>query len=416
MPAAARNTWDHRLHVAALIALAMMPFALVWLRTGAEICMAAACIFFLLHCLAAGDWAWLRSPLALLAAFTWAWLVLVVSPLAIDVAPSLQRAAGWGRYPLFFIAVTHWILRDLTQARLIALVNAALLAFILADTILQYAHGASLFGNLPKGERLSGPFSNVKVGIYTARMMFPVLGFLIWRGLARGARMQAVAGAGALLALCMMILLAGERTALLTSLLALALAAIVSAWAYPRARPALIGAALALALALGALWLTQPAVQRRAQMLHEHIAHFAESPYGQLTLVSSVLTRQYWLHGVGMHDFEEACNRLNDAEHVTDHCEMHPHNPYLEWLVETGVVGLACFVALVLLLLRQPLRLLRAHGDGFGPVMAAFGLGTLLVHFFPFMFGQSTVSNWPAMVLWLSLSLNAAFMAQGMRA
>ena len=54
--------------------------------------------------------------------------------------------------------------------------------------------------------------------------------------------------------------------------------------------------------------------------------------------------------GIGLNNFEEVC--LNDDSYKQYHtnfgCGSHPHNYYLQALVETGLPGLILFTALVL--------------------------------------------------------------------
>ena len=73
-------------------------------------------------------------------------------------------------------------------------------------------------------------------------------------------------------------------------------------------------------------------------------------------------------------------------------------------VVETGVIGLLLYVAMVGALIASAVRSFRAS-HGAAQLLPAFALGTVMVHFFPLMVTQSMFSNWPAIVLWYSLSV-----------
>lgn len=397
-----------RLHQIAAFFFLLLPFMLVVFRVGAEICMGVVGALFLARSFLERDWGWVRQPFTWLVAATWLWLVLAVSPFALSPPHSFSRALPWFRLPLLFIAATYWLLKDAPTARRTAKALVWLLLFIVADTLLQYATGRDIFGHTTDEDRLTGPFNNVKVGIYIAKIMFPVLGFLLWNALRKGRRRLAYRYIAFLLACAGIILLSGERTAFATTAIGLFIAVGAGMWVYRRFRLPLLGlTALAVALA-SLLVVTQPTVQRRAVMLVENIQHFEESPYGRVARASLALAPRYALHGVGMHNFERACQPLMQEEQLVDYCETHPHNPYMEWLVETGVPGLLLFVALVGWMVAQPVKLWR--GNRSARILAAFGLAVMVVHFFPLMSASSTASNWPAMLLWYSLSLTVGFL------
>ncbi|MBY0407538.1 MAG: hypothetical protein K2Q01_07585, partial [Rickettsiales bacterium] len=92
---------------------------------------------------------------------------------------------------------------------------------------------------------------------------------------------------------------------------------------------------------------------------------------------------------------------------AVNHCNLHPHNAYVEWFAELGAPGLLLFMALVAALCLRPWHALRRN-RGPGRVLAALALGVMLLHFFPFMVTQSFFSNWPALLLWYSITIASA--------
>lgn len=395
-----------RLQGAAWALTAAIPLFLILSRVLADAVVVLVGALFLLHSVHVRDWGWLERLWVRVSLLVWGWILLVVTPLAIEPAISLERALGWIRYPLFLTAVVTWVAAEPRHVRRLCVWQAALLALVAMDTLIQYATGMSLTGRMADGERLTGPLNNVKVGIYTVKMALPIFGVLLaWALLAR--RMGAVVGVSAfLLALVAVVLLTGERTAFLTFMLALATAGVVLVLKYrPSRMPFLVLALVSVAL-VGALYQTQPGVRIRGQLLAEHLTRFWDSPYGHVFTAATTITSSYWLTGAGLRGFREACVQVME-QGIVPECQPHPHNYYLEWLTEAGLPGLLGFLALIGALFLPVLSALK-RARAVNVLIPAFATATFVVHFFPFVFSQSMFSNWPAILLWYSLSMAMA--------
>ncbi|MES2984389.1 MAG: O-antigen ligase family protein [Pseudomonadota bacterium] len=388
----------------AYLAALLLPWMLVFSRLGAEICCALAGLAFLWHSIRTRDWSWTRDPFLLVCLLAYLWLVLVVTPLALDPSASFKEALTWFRMPLLFASLRYFVLVR-REARVgLAWTGALLLALVMVDTLWQFAHGISLSGMVAPGNgRLSGPFNAPKVGLFIAKLLLPIAALLFVFGPTRQRR-NVIAAAGLLLVGLMTIILSGERSAFLSTVLGAAVVMALLVLRDKRLRgPCLLATAGGIVLAAG-LYLSTPTVQVRAQQMLQVMQHYPQSDYGVLAAAGVRMGIDHPLHGVGLKGFRALCPELAYAGGTFR--GMHPHNVFVEWFCEAGVVGLLLLIGMLGMLAREAWRALGA-AQGAQRLLPAVALGVLVQHFFPLMGMQSYFTNWPALLVWFSLS--AAF-------
>lgn len=388
--------------------LALFPWLMMLGRTYAEICVGLVGILFLWRSAATRHWQWLRTPYVKVGLLAWAWLMLVVSPFALNPDKSFMLALAWIRYLLLVVAMREWLLVEERDRIKVALSLAAVLLFCALDTLWQYRTGLSLTGHVVAGPgRLTGPFVNPKVGVFMMRLLLPTIAILALIVAHRPSpRRLAALGALALVSIST-IILTGERTAAMMTVLAFVLMAGLIGWRVRRLRlPALMGVS-AVAIAFYGLYLTQPWVQNTVTRATEHVSNFSTTPYGEVFAAAWNTGQQHWLTGTGMQGFrivtaelyEGAADRLTFKEKY-----MHPHNSYLEWFAEAGLVGLLLYIALVGSFVREGISRFRA-ATGAEVIAPAAMLAVCLLHFFPFVSTQSYFANWTALQVWFSVGL-----------
>ena len=303
-----------------------------------------------------------------------------------------------------FAAVVTWLIQSRRDLRLVASLWGATLAFSIVDGLVQLVRGMSLTGNLMYSEiRITGPLERPNIGMFVARIGFPLLAATpLLFGL--GARSASVVAAFTTVGLAF-ILLTGERSAALLSVAALVTASIGSILVFPRYR--LHGmAVLLLACSVGAAVIaTSERIWNRARELGTVLRHFSESHYAELFGIGLDVWRTYPVFGAGMKNFQASCWAIS-ATKVSDGCPSHPHNIYIEWLAETGTVGLTGYLIFLVLLITAAWPLLR--GSMTARVTGLLVAGCFVVLLFPLIATQSIFSNWPALVFWASLSLTMA--------
>lgn len=407
-----------RLWATAFAAALLLPWMLIFVRAGIEVCAGVIGICFLLHSWRTGDWSWVRTPFLTICAVSYLWLVLVVTPLAVDPGRGLLTALLWFRFPLMFAALCYWVLARPEARMTLALYLCLFVALIVVDTLWQMATGMSLSGNPriatgPHSGRLTGPFDAPKVGMFIGKLLLPATGLALWAALHLKNRRAAAAVAGLALVAIVAIIFSGERSAFLTIMLALGTVLMVLMLSEKRLRVPGLLAGFSTLTALVVLYYLSPWVQWRAQQIWVIVQHFSNSDYGQLFRAGYEMGMAHLPHGVGLRGFAQLCPELPYMYGTFR--GMHPHNAFLEWFAEAGLPGLLLFTAAVAMLVREAVRAL-LQTRGIERLMPAVALGALVQHFFPLMGMQSFFTNWGAALQWYVLALVFAALPQEARA
>ncbi len=329
-----------------------LPLFLLHGRGVAEGLVIAVAALFVLHTVTGRDWAWLRTGWVQLAALWWGWLVLC-STLA---GAGVVQALGIARFLLLVVALEHWVLRDPdVRVWLMRLLRWAAL-YLALSCLLQFTTGRNLAGYPRSGDgELTGPYQNPRAGPPLVRLLFPALLPPLSRWLGRPG--WAPLGAAALgLASVGTMVLVGQRMPLLLTLLGL----FVTALLLPRLRGVVLAACVAGGLLLAASSVVAPPTfYRLVTKFSTQMAHFPDSHYGQIAARALVIGGSHPLFGTGYDGFRRLCDqpeyfqgwRVLSAERDDGGgaaiCVQHPHNHYLQALVEGGWPGALLFCALI---------------------------------------------------------------------
>lgn len=400
---------DSRLSVTAGWFTVLTPFLLLFGPVALEIAVALIGAMFLVHSYIGRDWRWVREGwVTMLLAL---WLYTSLRGLFTDEPlEAFQRSALWGRYILFSAALAFWTLRDRIVQKRLLMGFMVVLAFIAADTLLQYVTGTDLFGRpLIRGGdqvRLTGPYSNPRVGITLAWTLFPALCVLLgfgWRS------RKGWLGFGLMVLLAAAIFLSGERMAFLLLGLGLGLTFLL----VKRARPLLLASGVAGALAFAVLMMHNPALkERQVGESSQAISGFWGTSYGQLWLSSLNIIQHRPLFGVGARQFRSKCEQPaygpTSAEALWLRCKLHPHNLYMEWLAEAGLIGFALFLAAAVHWLHTCYERRRAILTD--PLLAGLVVA-LLLRLWPLSATTSQFAPWSAGPFWLLLGWLLAALA-----
>ncbi|MEK6745423.1 MAG: O-antigen ligase family protein [Pseudomonadota bacterium] len=397
----------------AYAATLLLPLGLIFSRGVADGCCVAIGILFLWQSYKSRKWEWLKEPLVRVGLLAWAWLVLVVSPLAVEPSGSVSVALPWIRYIIMFAALKFWVLEKEENLLLLAKMLAFMLALVMIDTLWQYVNGVSLTGNARDSNlRLTGPMDGVKVGIFIAKFLLPAVIICMFATLRR--KQNGWIGYALLLLIGeVVILLSGERTAFVSSLLGIFGALFILALTERYARIAIPFIAILFTVILTMLIKTQEWVFTRAVAFKDTLLTFSDTVYGTLFKIAYVIGEENWFNGVGLKGYRIVSSTMEDKENPYcgggEFCNFHPHNYYLEWFAETGLFGVILFALMVVIMLVTALRYFR-ESKGIYRLLPACAVAVMLVNFFPIMVTQSAFSNWPAILLWYSVAVAFAGM------
>ena len=99
--------------------------------------------------------------------------------------------------------------------------------------------------------------------------------------------------------------------------------------------------------------------------------------------------KDHRLFGIGLNNFNFLCNNDNRYNNIMKNysCVSHPHNIYLQWLVEAGIIGLFLFIFYLFYLFSFIIKKsLNGH--------SLIAITSMLVLFWPIMSTGSLLKNW----------------------
>lgn len=384
----------------ALVMLCVLPIFLAISRAGADALLSLVAAAFLLRSFLDKDWNWLKQREIKLLILLW--LYICLNSFFLSSHDIALRSLAWGRFVIFFAAVTTWLIASGRELEKIAKWNIVIIALILIDTYWQYVNGVSLTGQpFPHDSRLGGPMSNPNVGNLLLKVALPTFAVLVYL-LKNENIWKKVIFSFLVIALIVLIPLTGERSISLLMIFSLAIICCLYFIFMPKLRKYVIASAAGFCGIMWYLVTTQRVVFARSKLLVEQVSDFADSVYGQLYKAAFVFWKGKPFFGIGIGEFKIRCPLEIDRIWPGSYCDNHPHNIYLELLSEAGFIGIALFILAMFFVFSRFVRNAKTPGI-FMPFAIAFSGITILI--WPIIVTQSIFSNWPAMIFWYSLAL-----------
>ena len=393
------NFEKYSLLIARVLTVAI-PLLLVTGRAAADAAILLIALLFIVRSIVTRDGSWLRATWVRLGFALWLWMLLI-SIFAFDVRLSYMQAVPWLRFLLFAVALEVWVLNAVWIRRLV-ISATGMLIFVAVDAWWQYFTGFDFFQHpRPGATRLTGPFDDLRVGIYLVKLMFPAfLGFAAWHiGKKVGLGFKLFLGISVLVVIGA-VFVSGERTAFLLLMFGLFLAAVLQKGAL---RAAVVGVLILGAVGIGVVSMADRAMlERQSTSVVTTLSTFRDSPYGELWRSALLLGSERPWTGVGMKNFRVACKdpHIGLPADVMGRCGTHPHNLYLEWFAESGVPGLILFLLMLAALAKhlwQGWQMEYSRVWMVGPVIA------VIIQLWPIATTASFFSNWSGALMWLAI-------------
>jgi len=120
------------------------------------------------------------------------------------------------------------------------------------------------------------------------------------------------------------------------------------------------------------------------------IKNFSTSSYGEIYLLSFKMFFDNPITGIGINNYKYLCNYKDIYKNmmINYDCASHPHNIYIQWLTEGGLIVFVAFIIYLLFLIKF---IFNNSGDKHYKVLS---LVTLLIMFWPIMSTGSLIKNW----------------------
>lgn len=314
-------------------------------NAASDIWLVATIVIFLIYCYATRSWDWLGKTWFQISFVFWVWLVFS-SFISQWPESSLKISVVWIRFPIFAIALSI-LLSQYPKARSVFLAGLIVSLGILLIVLIQERI------NNPDTVRLYGTWGqSTKSGWLVAGFGLPVS---IWALSATCERPRAALWAVPMVAII-------YATAILTSeiYITLALTLGVSLFlVFSRFN-------FKLFLSIGALGgvgvftifkLVPQAAQHFQYSLMNRLPWLERSDYYVPWSRGLEIFQRNPILGIGAKNHENYCNLIPEiAQMSTTACYPHPHQLYIQTASETGLIGLALFLMMILALFLELLR------------------------------------------------------------
>ena len=390
------------LHIVAGWLAVLLPLGLISGRAGTEFVLVPFGVLFLLNSWVQRDFSWLRNRWIQVILALWLYLVirtiLAGAPLRV-IAETLATA----RFGTAAVALSLWILPDVIWRQRLAVSASLCCAFLAIDALFQFQTGHDFFGQPRMDERLTGTFSFPRVGAMLAWLTLPgVLGLyeMGWKRSALGILVVAYTAT----------VLSGERAAFIIFTTS---AAIAILFLVPSRTFAIRTLAAGSALLLTLLVAFPKIYQRQVHSTVTSVMNVDGTHYGIIWQRTLDMASTRPLTGFGMGMYKTTCPSPKFGPERTHlpgltSCANHPHNIYLEWLVDGGLIGLGLFSAFLVLIGQQ----LWARRTFFGTNPVFTGLVILLIwRILPVNTSTEFFRAWGAVPFWLHIGWALALAA-----
>ena len=122
----------------------------------------------------------------------------------------------------------------------------------------------------------------------------------------------------------------------------------------------------------------------------EIIKNFSTSAYGEIYLLSFKIFRDNPITGIGLSNFKFLCDNESYYNNlmINYSCASHPHNKYIQWMAEGGLIVLTLFLIYLLVLFSF---IYKNNGDREYKMIS---IVLLIILFWPIMSTGSLIKNW----------------------
>lgn len=377
-----------------------------------EITMDIIASLFLVRSFIEKDWRWCRHRWVQCLGILWIYMS-VRSLFVPHMKESIIHSILFVRYFVFAAALAFWAFTDKgVQSRFIKVLTAVIV-FMLADGLLQYFSGHDIarypyFINTVGQIRLSSTFRKPILGIMTTWLAFPMLLSLLAVDSSVPLSRKRVLIVFVLSVLSLVVVsLSGERMALLLMLFGWGIALLLMSGYRMKVLALLVAGCIAVAATAR---LEPQVLQRQEGATVQVMTNWWDSPYGILLKTDLKLAEINPVFGLGTYQFRIVCPTLYpgmDEETLKFVCNIHPHNIYLEWLIENGVIGIGLFLVFLGLVFRQ--CVVNWPQAGKNPLFIGF-LIAFILRVWPIASTTGLMSRWGASPFWLMLGCMLACM------
>jgi O-antigen ligase len=381
--------WEKGFHIFWLLG----PFILLIERSPADIWLSFLAIAYVIRSIFKRDGAWLRV-FWVRACFLFLAVCMLSSALSAMPSYAFSEGLAWFRFPLFAMATAFWLGMD--KRLLYAMLVSTALGMLLMTGILT----AEMIIEGQKGGRLSWPYDDLVSGNYLSKVGLPAFAIMVALAIGAKPKLASIMGGLSLISIVMSVL-TGERINFLIRACGGMLAALV--W-QPNWRRYIILIIVEI-FAVVAVFVAMPNVQDRfTNAVVNSLPTGQHSDYYRVMGAGLTVFETAPVFGIGPATHRELCSSIL-GETPEFRCDNHPHNFYVQFLTEIGVIGLIAGSVMIISIIWAAFagwRQNRANVVAATAFVIPFGL------FFPIQSTGDFFGQWNNIFMWSAIALALA--------
>jgi len=386
------------------IGLILMPVSIVLGVSVADTLTGIIGLSFLSLSFLRRDFSWSREAWVKITLILWGYTSIRLL-IDLDTLKANSSILLWPRFCLLALAYRSYIRQHSQGLKYLLISLGGAIVFLMGDLMLQLFSGYDILGRPKLGHQLTGPYKIPRAGMTLLLTGFPLLGFL-WKKTQENFKFFLLYSLAVLLG-GSIIFCTGERMAFLLYLLGC-----FAFWLYYLPiRPSLkgiaclgtIGTVLGIILFFGyhqdylASSKNSPYLSRHLVKTVRNIAEFKEHIYGINVILSGEFFQRSPILGIGKRNFYKMCCEKYPQD-PQRYCAHHPHNVYLEFLAEFGIIGAILFLAMLGAAVRAVFK--NWQGLHHNPLYIGLGI-TLFLKIWPIAVTTSFFNAWAAIPFWM---------------
>lgn len=274
--------------------------------------------------------------------------LILISFDAENITQALQSSVSQLRFLFFTLFIAFLNIRK-EKLPIIIFILSILVYFIIFDTLYQYYFKTNFIGitvdTINNPHRLSSFFlDELIVGSYITYFSIPIGAFFLSR-IKNVTVTEKIYYISFIILAFISTLLSGERISLLIFISAFSILSLIY---LNKIKQTVILGCIILSIIFS--YNFNQSVKFRFNSFANDVVNFKTSGHGRLFTSAYIIWKQNYFTGTGLKNYRVTCANLkneNFADPFTNIeilCSTHPHNTYLEILVETGILGFILFL------------------------------------------------------------------------
>lgn len=419
-----------------IVLLYLLPVSLLTGPAIPDVSITFICLFFLLSSIIQKNFNWIKSSWVIAALFFWLSMIFI-SFFSYNFIISMTESLIFIRYILFCIAIAYWLIISKKDLNTLLIIIFFTLVFVILDCLYQFINydslkgfGQDFFGFTSTNYgRLTGPFNDDIPGSHISRyIFFPILYFVFVNNKTYVLNItlilyislsifivwlsgEAMAFAATMLGMILLILLINKKREIFIISIILSGIFIFLTNTYHKmnydynvisSTPFHHGL---LIEKFGPCYFdkekTCSKIIKTNPKFFEVINNFDQSVYFGIYSDALKMWVDNKITGVGLNNYESMC--LDNIKYSSmkinyGNCSAHPHNIYIQFLSETGIIGLLSFIVMLIFIFIRIIKNIRNPYN-------KFSLLIFCTLFWPIMSTGSLLKNWYGIEVFFALGL-----------